>query len=317
MTDETRPGPLSEHPSAEELALHLEGLLDPAATERVRGHLATCDQCRVDVATLADLPALLAAAPAPALPPAVATRLERALAAEGAAPERAARVAAEDRASDEAAGRLAATAAAAAAAGPSAAEGPSQPTGVVPLRARRRWLSPAILGRAAAGVLLVGLAGTLGVQVLQSSGGDDSGGTTAASGGGESARESFRDDAGAGADEQATEAPAGPALTSGALTTASGRDYTAARLGADAADLLRTARPAAEGRTTSATLVTCLARLGGSGTPLAVDVASFEGQPATIVVLSGAAPDEVRVLAVAPDCDGTPDDLLAATTAPR
>ena len=73
---------MTTHPALEVLADAAEGLLDPAAADEVEAHLAGCASCRADQAELAGVPALLAAAPTPPMPAAVAERLAAVLAQE-------------------------------------------------------------------------------------------------------------------------------------------------------------------------------------------------------------------------------------------
>jgi hypothetical protein len=85
------------HVSAERLARSRDGDLSRAAARRVTAHLAGCPRCRADADALAGLPALLAATPLPPMPDHLAVRIETALATESAhraagaagAPERA------------------------------------------------------------------------------------------------------------------------------------------------------------------------------------------------------------------------------------
>ncbi|MBA2507355.1 MAG: zf-HC2 domain-containing protein [Nocardioidaceae bacterium] len=76
--------PDNPHTTTEQLADLLEGVLTPADEEAAQDHLRGCDACRTDYDLLAGLPALLASVPAPELPPAVASRLDDAIAAEDA-----------------------------------------------------------------------------------------------------------------------------------------------------------------------------------------------------------------------------------------
>lgn len=68
------------HPDVEELADLAEGLLGPARTTQVQGHVAGCAECAGTMAAVGRVPALLADLPAPRLPAAVAARIEAALA---------------------------------------------------------------------------------------------------------------------------------------------------------------------------------------------------------------------------------------------
>lgn len=73
-----------EHPSPDDLAEAAEGLLGPGRSAEVRTHVAGCLSCQQTDAALRSVSTLLAATPAPPMPPAVAQRLQAALAAESA-----------------------------------------------------------------------------------------------------------------------------------------------------------------------------------------------------------------------------------------
>ncbi len=136
------------HPSVEDVALHLEGVLGPADELRVRTHLAQCEECAVTARQLRGVTDQLHAAAAPEstppIPADVAARVESALARESA--ERAA-------GTGGGAGKVAASA--------TAAGGTVAGRTVGDLderrRRRRRVLSGGVLAAAAATVVAVGL----------------------------------------------------------------------------------------------------------------------------------------------------------------
>ncbi|MFP5283695.1 MAG: hypothetical protein ACLGIF_09620 [Actinomycetes bacterium] len=70
---------MSVHVAADELADAAAGLLDAPSSDRVVRHLAGCPLCQETAAGLRRVTEVLAAAPTPAMPAAVAARLERAL----------------------------------------------------------------------------------------------------------------------------------------------------------------------------------------------------------------------------------------------
>ncbi len=70
------------HPDSEVLAEFRAGLIAGRHGARISAHLAACERCAGLCDQLAEIPALLAAVPAPAMPEAVARRLEGVLAAE-------------------------------------------------------------------------------------------------------------------------------------------------------------------------------------------------------------------------------------------
>jgi hypothetical protein len=73
---------MSRHVSAEQLARFRDGDLGRVATRRVSAHLAACAACQADAEVLAGLPALLAATQVPPIPDHLAARIETALATE-------------------------------------------------------------------------------------------------------------------------------------------------------------------------------------------------------------------------------------------
>lgn len=75
------------HYDLETLAELAEGLLDEAAAQQIRDHLAVCDPCGESLADLAAVREVLAAMPVSAMPLGVAMRIDRALAAEASAPD--------------------------------------------------------------------------------------------------------------------------------------------------------------------------------------------------------------------------------------
>ena len=136
---------MTEHPTVEELADAAEGLLPEERAAVVAQHLAECDDCRQTVAALGDVTTTLAGEPRPAMPSAVADRLNSVLL-------------------EEAARR----------AGTGTPPGPEAPQPAKPRAARprttlgafgddrpkrsaRRWIAPALVAAMAAG--LVGFGG--------------------------------------------------------------------------------------------------------------------------------------------------------------
>jgi hypothetical protein len=72
------------HPDSDVLAEFREGLITGRSGARISAHLAACERCAGLSDQLAEIPTLLAAVPAPAMPDAVTRRLEGVLAAEAA-----------------------------------------------------------------------------------------------------------------------------------------------------------------------------------------------------------------------------------------
>lgn len=72
----------SEHLDLDALADLEEGLIEPTAAARIREHVDGCEQCRAKMSRLRTTRALLSALPPEHMPPAVAARVEAALARE-------------------------------------------------------------------------------------------------------------------------------------------------------------------------------------------------------------------------------------------
>lgn len=261
--------------------LDLDALADLLAGQGDAAHLAECAGCRSALAELeqADrqVGAQLAALPAPPVPAGAEDRVLAALAAERAAAP--------------------------------AAPAPA-PVTVVPASAgssparSRRWL-PVAGGIAAAAVLVT-------AALLLRHGGT-TGTRTAGSPGGQVARSStgnaYAKDGKALAAAlpgllkgDAPSAAAGPAGVS-APQSATGTSRTA-----DAADPLAALRGNG--------LAPCVAALSDPsdpGVPLALDYASFDGQPALVVVFPASAPDKVDVFVVGARCNAQDADVLFFT----
>jgi hypothetical protein len=295
--------PHTPHPShvdVDTLADLEEGLLETEQATTIAEHLETCPQCRARRDAIDDVQLLLrdrgAGADAPA-PEDVVRRLDDALAAAATPlPTASATVTPLHTASAT----------------------------VTPLtspqaRARQPWMTRVL--QAAAVFVLVAAVGGLGYGGIKAlSGGDSTGASTAADSGGGQARTQKRE-------------AAHPYVI-----TSSGRNYTASSLRSAVPGLLSgkfdaTARgtggkatpsktptgptaehaPAAGSATDSErlrdkkALAACVANLAGEKkgvvTPLAVDIARFDGKPATIIVLPDTKdPSTVYAYAVAPDC---------------
>ncbi len=283
MTHDDRPD-RPDHLEPDTLADLQEGLLDADGEAAARRHLESCAACRADLATLTDLPARLAAvADAGPVPDHVARRLDDALAALAASPA----------VGDEPVAAAAATT-------------------VTPLRRPDGPRGMRLLQAAAAVVLVLGLGG-IAVSALPR-GGDGDAATTGADSGAESAGGAVGGAAG------------GPAPI-----TASGRDWTPASLAAGSGGLVtgdlgppvaeyrgeagaRTAPSPGAARDTAGlpagrladpvALRICVTRLSDAATePLAVDLATFEGRPAAVVVLPDPDdPGQLFVYVVEPTC---------------
>ena len=261
----------ADHLSLDTLAELAEGLLDDTEAGAADRHLAGCAECRARQIALRGVPALLAAAADTGpLPVELAARLEAALEAES-APEPAI----------------------------------AAPT-PLPDRPRTGW-GIRLLQAAAAVVLLLAGTGVVVSSLDVGPGRQDDRQTTTEGGGAaapgaasvaaypvtESGRNWDRD----------TLLAAAPALVRGELgpsarTAAPGdpAPLSSAEAGQPKDSALRLAGGEA--------LATCVGRLAlGPATPLSVDIASWEGSPAAVIVLpSPDAPAEADIYVVAPDC---------------
>ncbi|HEX6470365.1 MAG TPA: hypothetical protein VF069_14805 [Streptosporangiaceae bacterium] len=190
-----------------------------------------------------------------------------------------------------------------------AASGP-----VVSLDSRRGRRRAWVLSAAAAVVVVVGGGALVGHALLTGSVSSDNG--TAQS-------QPVQDRTGSAAAKpapraSALQAPAGAAGSGGAyLTSRSGTDYTAARLGTQVAE--RLAR--ADGRTAEELapepLAGCVRRVTGGRMPLVVDVAKYEGRPATVIALPGVDTSRLDVWVVGPACSATDPAVIKHAQATR
>lgn len=267
------------HLSPETVADLREGLLDARETMAAQGHLLDCRRCAALSEDLAEVSALLAGhGDTGDLPDDVAERLDAALAAER----------------------------------PSAL--PTAATTVTPLHDTSRGPAGMRVLQAAAAIVLV-LAGVgVGVNAFRAGGGDDTA-TTADSAGG-AAQEGAASGTGypvtrSGRNWSAgTLGPAVPGLVTGSLAPAAdaappeagGDQGTARDLASDEVGRLAGGPPLAD----------CVAALvDGPGTPLAVDLSSWEGNPAAVVVLpTPDDPSSVDVWVVGPQCSQADARLL-------
>jgi hypothetical protein len=290
------------HVDAESLALCAEGVLSRRRSERIRAHLASCPECAAAQARLAEVPALLAEVPRPALPPAIAARLDAALSAE------AARRAAPDLETV-----------------PEQAV-PDQPAGTASRSRRGRprgpWLRMPVAARvlAMAGVLVV--AGGVGYAVSQSSPSSSS----------PSAGPAAAPATVSGPDTRSAPDRAAPAAGRGGVQFTvrhSGTAYRKSTLAAQAAARLARS-PAVLTRpgeisggpprqAPSPALAGCVDKVAGlaavrAGEVRLVDQARYEGHPATVIVVQPSLARPGTVYVAGAGCSASRADLLA--TAP-
>lgn len=255
-----------EHPELEALADHAEGLLDGVRAASVRSHLASCAHCRAREAELADVSGKLAATPAPRLPSDVAARIDEVVASP-----------------------------------PRGARGASPPRRIRLLR----------LSGAAACLALVLVGGVLGVRAWDDGPvGSGSGETTTLS------RERAPASGEAPAHTAEPDAGQGEGPRAGTSVTASGRDYSARGLPRQVSRLLRDEARGADARpqlsrptptelrplTAPGVIARCVSSITGSQEDLlAVDLASFSGEPSAVIVRAGRQ-DAADVWVVDPSC---------------
>jgi anti-sigma factor RsiW len=287
---------MSSHPTPEAVSDLVEGLLPQERQEAVETHLAGCAECRDLRDALSDVRALLSGLPDAHMPDDVAVRLDRALAE--------ARPASSPGASE---GLVAGT-----------KEGAAPPAGPVELAARRRHRRvAAAVGAAAASLVLV-----MGGMLLVLSGGQPSG-DQASSG---AALERAAPDAGAA---ESGQTPARAAKADG-FVTASGREYTRRSLASGVASLLH-AQPLASARgeafdgvddqrlANPSALDSCLSAIAPDGArPLAVDLATYAGEPGAVIALPiRHNSDVVDVWVVTPECTSDRPHVVVRERVPR
>jgi len=321
-----------EHLTADTVADHLEGLLGPGEAAEAARHLASCPECEALREDLGRLRATLASEAAPPMPASVAARIDLAL-AEAAETAAAARLSAGGRSPsgrEQSAERLERPGAGESTGGRRASHLPR----------RRRWL-PA-LGGALATIAIV--LGTLAV-LPRLNGSHDDGAETATAG-----RGATSPSAASGAEAQGLSP--GPASGSDSAAGAdgvvrSGRVYTAYTLSAGVRELLAeqdAARAPASGSqdqyaagsapsstpllglndrlaqlSSQPTLAACIQSLVKRDTaPIVVDLATYGGKPAAIIVLPDPADStNADVYVVAPDCGRQGSTPIATTTVRR
>jgi hypothetical protein len=264
------------HLDYDTLADLAEGLLPEVRVASAGAHLADCAECRDRSAEIANVTRLLADAPLPPMPDALASRIDEALAAEAAA------------------------------------------TGhdVMSLDSRRGRRRIRVLSAAAAAVVVVGGGALVGNALLNGPVSSESG--TAQS-------QPIQDRSGSAAANQpgpganSLKGSRGDAGTAGGyLTLRSGTDYTAARLGEQVSVQLtkggdrRSAEELAPTRLTN-----CVRTVTQGKIPLLVDVATYEGRAATVIVLPGADSARLDVWIVGPACSASDPAVIKHTQATR
>jgi hypothetical protein len=273
------------HLDADVLAEYRAGLITGRRRRAIAAHLADCAQCAAVGGQLAELSALLAAVPSPAMPDSVAQRLDTVLAAEVARREDAERAGVNRSRDRKRAPRPA-----------------PRPT--------PRFLTMRVLAPAGAALAILA-AGGYGLSLI----GAQSSSSSSATAGSAAAPVAVPSAA------PGSYAPAnGP---SHALGLAAGPDYRRATLRSQLEAVLRAAaangflQHAAAGQPLSAPLQACVQRLASGISPGTLDLvqsARFQGRPAIVIVVSSG--DGYLAWVVAPGCSATSANVLARTTLP-
>jgi Putative zinc-finger len=288
------------HVSAESLARYAEGLLSHGRAARIRAHLAGCPRCAAEQARLTEVTVLLREIPAAPLPPAVAARLDAALAAESAL-------------------RAAQPVGAAQGGHVPQTNGAAQPAGG-PGRPRRpadggrwRWLqAPAAARGLAAAATLVVLGGVgYGIAQAVSSTSSSPSGASSSSGAAREAKPGGAAGAGpnTGSGMHQNSSAGGSSVT--IPVTHSGTHYQPGTLGQQAATVLAkhpaaaqslppvSVGPLAQRPDRQAASRECALAIARGGQIRLVDDASYQGRPALIIVVQGQPP---RVYVASPGC---------------
>jgi hypothetical protein len=305
---------IRRHVGAEALAAFRDGALRSRKATRTSAHLAACSRCAALSDDLADVTAMLAGTHAPPMPEHLTARIQAALATE--AKNRAAQPDAADR----------------------VAPSPRPPRLAPPRLAPLRLTLP----RPASRIALRTMAATATAVLLVV------GGYELAQSGGAAPAASGSASKGALGPESAPEASAsGPVLryqhadhAESVTAIASGTDFAAASLRHQvAAELASHRAPAVNaltpggpmssapseragpntrmgsfGNLSLAVLQGCVSRIAAGSLVLLVDVAHYQGAPATVIVTQAAPGSPKQVSVVGAGCSATRSDLLAHAT---
>lgn len=274
------------HLDSDVLAEFRAGLITGRRGARITAHLAGCEQCTSLDDQLARVSTLLASVPVPTLPDHVARRLDTALAAEVAAAE-VAKNNDPERAGHHAAGESA---------GPRRARG----------NRGFRLLALRVLAPAAGVVLLA--AGVFGLTRL-------SGGSTSSSAASSAASGTARATAGAKSASGQVNAPARSSVPGAARQAQVGFSgvisFTHAGFRQQVERELTTPAP---GQAAPAQARACVRNLTGHARLIRAERARYEGQPATLVVISTGSGREALI--AGETCSATTRDVLDRTSLP-
>ena len=289
----------SAHVDANVLAELSAGLISGRRATRIHAHLAGCQRCAKVSAGLSEVSVLLASVPPPAMPEMVSRRLTTAI-------------------MEEAAARSGAASRPARLAGQQAFQRAGRPHGGPP-SARRRGLTSPVAARAfaAAAAVCVVAAGGYTVVRLAAPGGS---GPVVHAGTGRIVRQ-----------HAATAGPGpyqvGPARPGNAPSPAqptfdvvsSGIDYQHAilstQVGSELSKVSSLSADSAAGKrilhAPTAQQDSCVQRVTSSVKPALVDVARYQGRPATVIALAQKGNPVAQAWVVGPQCSAGTSDVLA------
>ncbi|HLQ57617.1 MAG TPA: hypothetical protein VK162_25515 [Streptosporangiaceae bacterium] len=335
---------MTRHVGAETLARYREGDLGSRKSARIRAHLPGCPRCTALDEDLAGVTALLASAPAPAMPDQVTDRIQAALRAEAAqeVPVRAGRQPGRSRQDGEPGKRRQSRQHGEPGKRPQSRHAASRDGTVQDGTVRRlrlpelqSRLAVRVLGAAAAVVVVSG--GIYGVIQLAA------GGVPAATSGAAGSM--------AGPLRHAAAQPAGPSLTygpagrpAGFTPVSTGTDFQLQQLASQVSSVLRRSAPqlptasipAANASPSSSpsklpgngsagaetfrgiavsALQGCVTRIAAGGKVLLVDVARYQSRPATVIVVARG-PGDRRIFVVGPACSSSDSDVIAQASLP-
>jgi hypothetical protein len=323
---------MNGHEDLELIAAFREGLLDLADSDRVARHLSGCGECARWLTALGEVAAALAQAAPPPLPPRLARRLDAALAAEAAAAGASGGAAAGTRSgrSEQGTGR---TLPAGRSRAPSAharsghagrapaghASGASRP-GRRDRRGGRLWALAA-----AASVCLLAAGGYLLASSLTHT---PSSRTSASSG--QAGRQLPGNTMRPGTSSRAAvpnpnvRAPQGGTGTGALVIVNSRTNYESGQLRAQAAHVADTTSISSPGGKAGSTTVQpsgissalagCLQQVAGGLHGLIVDMARYDGRPATVIIAPSLGGRAGHVWVVSPPCSASPPHVIAETS---
>ena len=330
---------MRRHVSAEVLALYREGEVSARKTAGIAAHLSSCSRCAGIVGDLADVSALLTAAPAPPMPDVLAVRIETAIARESAL-----------RASSSPGQATSARASGAVAAGAQGGgAGPEHIPGRPDLperagRGARRWKMPSW----SSPMVLRSLAAVGAVAIIAGAGFLLANGQTAsensASSGSSSTRAPVAAPRPSVSNAHAAQRAAGPVpapvsyrlngkvvttnaiasqtdFTKASLATQVRRDVASSSVQAGFSGAQPTAGPtsakASVGGVSLSALAGCLERVADGRKVLLANVARYLGSPATIIIMTPlAAADVFDVTIVGLSCSASNPEVISRTTVP-